>query len=534
MIRSELGQPTQELVESGFAALMQNQAQIMGACLQLWSQDLISILSEPSQPPANLAVQTAGLVGLSFEDGCDHFEILPDGRQLFSIPVWCNGKILWILTAISCETKPAPQMAEAAKRTGIIGDASLSYQSARAEVTMIKAQEGLMIKDLALFLGRHMTLAERVQDVDCEIGGLKSEISLLNQISNRLTNPGQARQTIDFIMQQGCAITGSDLAILQLPGSKVPKICRNPAQAINNIQLTRKALRQLAGQLWWQMRNWNTPLIHGSMSEILGTSSPINGAAQVTAGRIHPEVTKAGFFALIRTGPTPYAPQELKLLHTLIEQISLALKNADLHENVSGFLMSTVKALVSAIETKDHYTSGHSSRVNLISMLLGKQLGLDSAELESLKWASILHDVGKIGMPESILHKPSYLDEAEYEIVKQHPGRGYEVLSHIPQLKSASQAVLFHHERIDGGGYPLGISGSAIPLAARIISVADTFDALTSSRPYREAKTEEEAHQEILRVRGAQLDAQVVDTFVSMIPFLKEHRAMLGADEPAA
>ena len=290
----------------------------------------------------------------------------------------------------------------------------------------------------------------------------------------------------------------------------------------------------MAAQLWWQIRNWSTPLIHGSLNEMLSAPSPIKEPTQVCVGQLNPDQPKAGFFALVRAGVRPFEQHELSLLNTLIEQCSLALKNADLHENVNGFLMSTVKALVSAIETKDRYTSGHSARVNLIAMLLGKQMGLCGDELESLKWASILHDVGKIGMPESILNKPGRLSDKEYEVVRQHPGRGYEVLSHIRQLKSASQAVLFHHERIDGQGYPLGISGAAIPLAARIIAVADTFDALTSNRPYRKAMDEDEAHDEIIRVRGSQLDSQVVDIFKSMIPFLKEHRVMLGEPEVAA
>ncbi len=533
-MRPDLYLPSQELVESGFSSLLQNHAHLMGAYLQLWTREISPVLSEPSLPPANLATQAAHLAERSLGDNCDHFKVLADGRHIFSVPIWSQGEILWILTTIPAKI-PAPESTPDMKyRSGVTDDVIRPCQTARAEVKVIKSQSGLMIKDLARVLGHHMTLSGRIGAVDDEISGLKSEISLLNQISNRLTNPGNARQTIDFIMRQGCSITDSDLAILQLPESKVPMITRNPLQATHRIQLTRKALRQLAGQLWWGMRNWSTPLVHGSLSEILGSPAPITGATQVTVGRIHPDLPKAGFFALIRTGIKPYSSNELKLLTTLIEQISLALKNADLHENVTGFLMSTVKALVSAIETKDRYTSGHSSRVNLISMLLGKHLGLSGSDLESLKWASILHDVGKIGMPESILNKPGRLDETEFEFVKQHPGRGYEVLSHIPQLKSASQAVLFHHERIDGGGYPLGISGNAIPIPARIIAVADTFDALTSNRPYREARTEEEAQQEIIRVRGSQLDAQVVDAFVSMIPFLKEHRVMLGADDTAA
>ena len=172
---------------------------------------------------------------------------------------------------------------------------------------------------------------------------------------------------------------------------------------------------------------------------------------------------------------------DLRLLETLSERIAMAIASSDLYENLKDFLMSTVKSLVSAIEAKDPYTSGHSERVNLLSMLLGKTMGLPPEDLEVLRWASILHDVGKIGMPESILNKPGRLTSEEYEIMKEHPDRGYKVLAPIHQLAAASLGVRCHHEMVDGQGYPLGLHGTEIPKTARIIAVADTYDALTST-----------------------------------------------------
>ena len=144
-------------------------------------------------------------------------------------------------------------------------------------------------------------------------------------------------------------------------------------------------------------------------------------------------------------------------------------------------------------------------------MLLGKTMGLSPDELEVLRWASILHDVGKIGMPESILKKPGRLTSEEYEIVKEHPDRGYKVLAPIRQLSAASLGVRCHHEMVDGRGYPLGLHGTEIPRVARIIAVADTYDALTSTRPYRLRRTPDQAWTVIQSVRGTQLDHEVVD-----------------------
>jgi len=162
-------------------------------------------------------------------------------------------------------------------------------------------------------------------------------------------------------------------------------------------------------------------------------------------------------------------------------------------------------------------------------MLIGRKLGLGAEDRETLRWASILHDVGKIGMPESILRKPGRLTPQEFRVIQEHPERGYKLLLPIGQLKEAAGIVRAHHETIDGRGYPLGLRGSEIPVLARIIAVADTFDALTSTRPYRTARPLDHALAEIRRVRGTQLDADVVDGLLDLVPFIREHRIMIQA-----
>jgi len=147
--------------------------------------------------------------------------------------------------------------------------------------------------------------------------------------------------------------------------------------------------------------------------------------------------------------------------------------------------------------------------------------------METLRWASILHDVGKIGMPEAILRKPGRLTPAEFRTIQEHPERGYRLLRPIAQLEEAAACVLAHHERIDGRGYPRGLPAAEIPFLARIIAVADTFDALTSTRSYRTARTIDFASDEIRRVRGTQLDQEVVDAFLELVPFLREHQVMI-------
>ncbi len=204
---------------------------------------------------------------------------------------------------------------------------------------------------------------------------------------------------------------------------------------------------------------------------------------------------------------------ELQLLISMAEQLAGYIANMDLHKDLEEFVINMVKSLVFAIEAKDEYTRGHSERVSRYSMLLGAQLGLNEVELDDLKWASILHDIGKIGIPEGILNKPDRLTDDEYAVIRGHPQKGIDILKPLEQLTGSIPSILHHHERYDGWGYPKGLKGDEIPLGARIIAVADTFDAINSDRAYRAARSKEEAMAIIEEVSGSQLDPQVVAAF---------------------
>jgi len=204
---------------------------------------------------------------------------------------------------------------------------------------------------------------------------------------------------------------------------------------------------------------------------------------------------------------------ELKLLISMAEQLAGVIANTDLYENLEQFIINMVKSLVFAIEAKDTYTRGHSERVSKYSMLMGERLGLGEKEYNDLKWASILHDIGKIGIPESILNKPDRLTDSEYEVIKGHPAKGGEILQPIEQLEGSLSGIIHHHERYDGRGYPQGLKGEEIPLIARVIAVADTFDAINSTRAYRETRSPEKALKIMEEVAGSQLDSRIVDVF---------------------
>jgi HD-GYP domain-containing protein (c-di-GMP phosphodiesterase class II) len=221
-----------------------------------------------------------------------------------------------------------------------------------------------------------------------------------------------------------------------------------------------------------------------------------------------------GWLGLVSYGmDDKFTTRELDILQTLANQLATMIANMDHHEDLERFTVNMVCSLVSAIEEKDAYAKGHSRRVYQYATLIARHLGMSSEELEALKWASLLHDIGKIGIPEKVLNKPGKLTADEYELIKKHPMKGKTILEPIRHLSLSLPAVAHHHERYNGTGYPEGLKGEQIPLAARIIAVADTFDAITSSRSYRKPKSPRKAMLVLDQVAGAQLDARLVNIF---------------------
>jgi hypothetical protein len=178
---------------------------------------------------------------------------------------------------------------------------------------------------------------------------------------------------------------------------------------------------------------------------------------------------------------------------------------------------STLRALITAIEVKDGYTRGHSERVSQIATMIARQARLPEDRVEAVRYSALLHDVGKTGIPSRILGKHGKLTEEEFEVIKTHPARGLEMLDGIDFLDDSLAGVYHHHERMDGGGYPLGLVGMEIPEVARIVMVSDAFDAMTSTRSYRPARTVDKAIAELRRCEGDQFDPAMVDALVGAV-----------------
>jgi len=213
----------------------------------------------------------------------------------------------------------------------------------------------------------------------------------------------------------------------------------------------------------------------------------------------------------------PFDVDDLKMtIKNGIKKFELTSNKSMILKDLRELFYKTLKSISAALDAKDPYTMGHSMRVTLYSLILANELHLDDTTLEEIETAGLLHDIGKIGIPQNILRKPGKLTDEEFEVMKTHPAQGEKMIKNIKKLTIISNWLRTHHERWDGKGYPQGLKGEDIPLSARIIALADTYDAMTSTRSYRQGLPHDVAIEEIKNCAGTQFDPKLAELFVSL------------------
>ena len=246
---------------------------------------------------------------------------------------------------------------------------------------------------------------------------------------------------------------------------------------------------------------------------------PSNISKYIRSAIVHPLLAKGkviGILILIRSQEhvSPFTPGQLQSLSIIASKAASAIENSMLYEELKESYLQTLTALANAVEARDIYTRGHTERVCMMAQSLAGEMGWDEEKLWEVKMGGILHDIGKLGVPDAILNKAQTLTSEEFKTMKQHPICGAKILEGIPFLAPAVPYVLYHHERFDGNGYPYGLKKEQIPLQGRLMAVVDTFDAMTSDRPYRKAKTFEQALDEIRDCAGTQFDPDFSQLFL--------------------
>ena len=211
----------------------------------------------------------------------------------------------------------------------------------------------------------------------------------------------------------------------------------------------------------------------------------------------------------------PFSAEKLRLARSIGDQAASALYRVELFLQLEESYLGTVLALANAVDAKDTYTANHAEHLADMALAVGREMGLKERRLDDLRYAAILHDIGKIGVPDNVLQKPSRLDAAEWALMREHPSIGARILKPVPHLARVAEIVRHHHERYDGAGYPDGLTGEAIPLEARILTVVDSYSAITDRRVYKEASSHAEALSELRKHAGTQFDPHVVTVFLA-------------------
>jgi putative nucleotidyltransferase with HDIG domain len=271
---------------------------------------------------------------------------------------------------------------------------------------------------------------------------------------------------------------------------------------------------------------------HGARAGELLAEQPDKPVSSVAVVPLRTRERLLGWLAVMSfTEGKRFLEGQRKLLSIVASRAAAAIDNARLYEDLQATFQQTIQSLARTIDKMDRYTAGHSERVARYSAALARWLGLSEDKVEIVRQAALMHDIGKIGCVMN-LNKPGKLTQDEYEIFKRHPVYGREILDPIRFLEPVIPGVHLHHERWDGRGYPLGLQGNGIPLIARIISVADTYDAMTSDRAYRRALPHEVTVNEILRCSGNQFDPDVAGEFTNRIDAWLEEQRDLGTKVP--
>jgi putative nucleotidyltransferase with HDIG domain len=275
------------------------------------------------------------------------------------------------------------------------------------------------------------------------------------------------------------------------------------------------------------------PIIeHGARARELFSTHPSRQVSSLIVVPLKMRDRLLGFVSTVSlTSSRRFDEGQRKLLSIIASRAAAAIENARLYEDLQATFQQTIQSLARTIDKMDRYTSGHSERVARYAVNLARWLGLDEVQIEIVRHSALMHDIGKIGCVMN-LNKAGKLTQSEYEVFKRHPAYGREILDPIKFLGPVIPGVHLHHERWDGRGYPLGLAGKDIPLIARIISVADTYDAMTSDRAYRRALPHEVTVSEIERCSGTQFDPDIAGTFTERIEMLREELRATGVEPP--
>jgi putative nucleotidyltransferase with HDIG domain len=377
-------------------------------------------------------------------------------------------------------------------------------------LTRVMRERALLLDNLRLT--EELSQKEAVERLYQELERKMREQSLCYAVNDRLSRVSDIERLYQMVVELAGELTGAprlgflvldpdtgDLVLVAAKGGTKASI----GQRVGEVGVGLAGAALLQGK----------PLVRRSPK---GGGDWPGGGGRAVAVPLH--IKEEAFGVIVAAGrKEAFSQQELRLLTFLGEKAAMCVENLALYESVMQNLHATLRALVGAIEAKDTYTEQHSKRVTALAVAVAEELSCSQEELEALRFAGHLHDIGKIGIRDHILLKPGRLNTDEFTMVKAHPVIGQSIVRHLGLLPLEQDIIRHHHEAWDGSGYPDGLSGEQIPFLSRILAVADAYDAMTSDRPYRGAKSRLEAIEELRRHRFKQFDGQVVEACIRVL-----------------
>lgn len=366
-------------------------------------------------------------------------------------------------------------------------------------------------EDIGAAIADEIAAKRELDSMALELSERYEELHLVYAIDKQVQQLEPGADLFQKLLQSWAEHMDADVAAFVKPGENLCVHATNLSAPIHNLDLV---LVEMRGDLYRFTHSARAPIVINDVADprraYIFTDLPFK---LLCCPVIHDRSVVAILVLANHLAKPDFSNSDRKLGELLANQLSGLSKMYGMLAETRQFNDQMANALIEAVEAKDPYTRGHSERVHHITMQIGEALNLGTRDTEDLFWGSLLHDVGKIGIPDAVLCKPGRLTADEFTFIKVHPERSYEILRHIDRLKGAVPGARHHQEKYDGTGYPHGLKGNDIPLHARIIAVADTYDSITSSRAYRAGRSHEVAMAEIARVAGSQLDPAIIKVF---------------------
>ncbi len=453
---------------------------------------------------AEEAIQTEKPVAGLGENGC----------SLIAVPVRPRHRVLGALTACF----PTREMLESEQFPRWCDRMKLDRQ------VMLKLSEGACrhgraeTDDFVKILGWLLEDAQSAETAEAELANLSTnlgaayeELSLLYRISGsiRITHhpDGFLRNVCEELLD--VMNISAAVGILHTEGQARPEIV-----VAGQSTLEPESFERLAQEhIYSRIEKAKGPVVENNFRQVNGGHYGVENF--VAAGLTTAQHTPSLLIGVDKL-KGEFDSYDMKLIGSIGSQVTIFLENHRLYGDLQDLLMGVLHALTASIDAKDSYTCGHSRRVALISRRLAEAMGFAPEKVERIYLTGLLHDIGKIGVPEATLRKPGKLTESEYKQIKRHPRIGANILGGIRQLDDVIVGILTHHERPDGKGYPRGLSGEDVPIEGEIIGLADCFDAMTSERTYRHAQTLEDTVKEIRTCAGTQFNIELVNRLLAM------------------